>query len=246
MLNFFNMKNRYRSDQMIPDTNVNFKVKTDWGTFYSGRTYYAESYCKRPNSPAFIREYLIHSIDSGDANKFKATFKKRFGKDIIASELKMATTDYESFFTFYDKDGIQAAFDALYRKPGDKINGFTAQRLYSIIFKDMCRDAGNVMMKVYTQKPAFEKYAADYLTKAKTDPKFDGGNYSYATAKSLLGVDPYEDDPGCPCLSEYSSRIVSVMLRRQCDGSLPTLIACYKKMLLDYDPEYYNVIKDKM
>jgi hypothetical protein len=73
------------------------------------------------------------------------------------------------------------------------------------------------------------RYAAD----AKTRSDFDGALASARTVEKLFSK---EERAQFPAMNPYLYRPVGELMRRQCDGSLPALVQCFRTILRDYDP----------
>ena len=234
--------------EKFPDTSVKYTFVNN--TKNEGVAY-AESQCY--TSPAYLYYNMYNALDT-NANTysyfsrtydlhFTSDFKKHFGKNILKERMKMKAIDYyrnpEIFFLF-NGEAFQAAFDSLYRKPSETFKGLSMQKIYNATLKKYCRETADIIALTLKDKPQFDTLAANYMKKAKTDFEFNGLNYSYKATTKIFGEEYY---------NKYScsmpSRIVSVMLRRQCDGSLPVLLKIFKKILKDYDPEFYTEVKDK-
>jgi hypothetical protein len=169
-------------------------------------------------------------------------FRSLFGHDIIKSRIKMAVKDWNGnplYWNHYNAIALKAAFDKLYQRPTGNFEGAALQKIYDASLKDYVRNMTNVVVKVMANKPAFEAQATQYQVKSTTDPEFEGLNFCSA-ATVTLNANLSQD-----CLGDYDERVVGIMLRRQCDGSLPTLLICLKTMLKDYDLEYYNKVNPK-
>ncbi|HBX50102.1 MAG: hypothetical protein A2275_01030 [Bacteroidetes bacterium RIFOXYA12_FULL_35_11] len=214
---------------------------------------YVESQCQ--NSPAYLYYALYMAFDKMTYwNKVSCTYNAKMiskfktisgGKDIIKSRFYQANKDTSepilSEFRFYNGEALKAAFNSIYRKPGDSFKGLSMQKIYDVSLKEYMRDLGKVITVVMSNKAEFTAKAAEYLKKAKTDKTFDGQEYSYPLTEKWFGAESYKKYSCLP----MPSRIVGVMLRRQCDGSLPVLLNCYKTVIKDYDPSYLKEIQGK-
>jgi hypothetical protein len=218
--------------------------------FNSNAKVYPCNFCGR--SPAYEYYSLYISLDSNaywnddsfsyDRN-FTDRFKALFGQDILKTKIKMAQKDYEGKnleWRHYKAEGLKAAFDKLYQKPTDKFHGYPLQKVYNLTCKEYVRGIANLVVKVFSKRPEFDKYAKQYMQDALTKPDFEGQEFGNEVSLKLLGSS--EGD----CIDDYyKSRIVGIMLRRQCDGSLPVLLSSLKIMLKDYDPEYFAKVNAK-
>jgi hypothetical protein len=221
------------------DTTVFFTRKSD----YSDEMEKAYATRKCGSSPTFIAYSFYAGLDTAYTDygaDVTNRYKTLFGTDIIKAKVKIAAKDWEGkpmYWNHFNGLAIKAAFDKLYQKPSGSYQGIGLQKIYNAAMKDYVRDMTNVIIKVMANKPAFEATAKQYLTKATTDPEFDGLSFGGEATEKLIGKFTQ------PCLEEYyGERVVGTMLRRQCDGSLPVLLTCLKTLLKDYDPEFYNKV----
>ncbi|MBC7862729.1 MAG: hypothetical protein IAF38_07115 [Bacteroidia bacterium] len=248
MENLFSEKTRWASPGTFSDTTIKITLKNRYneGTY----TAYPASQCK--SSPAYMYYAFYIPLDSSAYwnyysfsynKKVQNRFTKLFGKNIIS---KRMPTKYQSAgdvheFRFYSGAAMDAAFKKLYKKPTEKFRGFSLQRIYDLTLQSYCRDAGEVICKVKRQDSLFVKLSKNYLKGALNDSTFEGQSFTHEACKQL-GFDP-EKERGICIPAYYHERIVGIMLRRQCDGSLPALLKCLKTLLKDYDPAYYEKIK---
>ena len=215
-----------------------------------GKTQFPSDQCE--TSPAYLYYALYISLDSNAYWNYDACvynkpmtdrFKALFGQDIIKAKIKLAQKDYEGNaieWRHYRAEGIQAAFDKLYQKPSTKFHGYMLQQIYDFSAKQYARDITDVVVRVMARKADFEKYAKQYLQDAQTKKDFEGQDFSNTVSQELLGT------TGNTCIpDEYATRVVGIMLRRQCDGSLPTMLNCLKTVLKDYDAEFFTRVGTK-
>ncbi len=224
------------------DTTVAFMRKEDYGNEMV--QVYAAPKCGE--SPVFIAYSFSAGLDTSYTNygpEVVTRFKTLFGQDIIKSRVKMAAKDYDgnpAVWPQFNALGINAAFGKLYQKPTGTFQGIGLQKLYNLTMKNYVRDMTNVIVKVMAKKPEFEALAKQYMLKATTDPEFDGVSFGWEATEKLKVNFAQE------CLGDYyGARVLGTMLRRQCDGSLPTLFLCLKTVLKDYDPAFYNQVNLK-
>lgn len=229
------------------DPNLPGQFKAQWA---QQKIQYPKNPCG--SSPAYLYYALYMSLDSTAYWNYAAftydkpvtdRFKTLFGQDIIKTRIKMAQKDYAGNtmeWRHYKAEGLQAAFDKLYQKPTTSFHGYGLQQIYNASVKEYARDIARVVAKVMTRKPEFENFAKQYMQDAMNKVDFEGQEFGNAVTGKLVG------QSGNQCVTNgYDTRVVGVMLRRQCDGSLPTLLKCLKTVLKDYDPEFYNQVSSK-
>ncbi len=194
-------------------------------------------------SPGLIPNYLYVRMDTTYGNygpEALARFKSLFGQDLIKARIKTAAMDEEGNqveWNHFSGAALQAAFNKLYQQPTGLFQEIGLQKIYDATLKNYVRETTNVIVKVMSNKPAFEAMAKKYMIKATTDPQFDGIDFSNQATQKLVAKLSQE------CLNDYHDyRIVGAMLRRQCDGSLPMLLSCLKTLLKDYDPGFYKQV----
>lgn len=237
----------------FPDTNVQYPVfvRNDGG--YVG---YVNIYARRQCtvSPSLIYYSFYLPLDTNaywNASSFsynasvRGEFKNLFGEDILKDQItlpvgKNGDSQHPPVFRFFNGKAFSAAFKILYKKPGDEFQGLVLQKIYDATLKDYDRDAGNAISHILSDKKLFKQLADDYLAKAKTDTSFDGVSFTNKAADTLIGKAVYSQ---LKCM-DASNRLVGIMLRREIDGTLPILLANFKAILKDYDPEYYTKVKD--
>lgn len=258
MQSFFGVEDHFVMNPMpntFPDTSLHYS--TEGFNSYNNQSttidLLARKQCTVSPSIIYYQFYLI--LDSNayfntesftyDAN-VRARFKNIFGEDILKSQLTLPvgksheSGDASPVFRFFNGKAFTAGFKKLYKKPDGKFKGLVLQKIYNATLKDYCRDVADIVCKVLSDKTSFQKWADDYLVRAKADTAFNGITYTSHAADALIGTAEYHKLNCCTA----SDRIVGIMLRRQIDGSLPDLLACFKTILMDYDPEYYNKVKN--
>jgi hypothetical protein len=207
---------------------------------------FASPFCYGPST---IPEIFYYGLDttyySDYASEVASRFKALFGADIVKSKVVTAKkyidgSDRNATWNHFNGAAIKAAFDKMYQKPSESFHGIVLQKIYNRSMKKYVRDHTNVLIKVLSNKPLLESYAKELTTGTMTDPEFDGRNLAGLFVIKLK----IKADEENYCLNVNKS--VHLLLRRQCDGSLPALIMCLKTMLKDYDPEYYTKVAAKL
>lgn len=227
------------------DTTIHYSLTENKRT----NTYCAKRQCDA--SPATLYFSLYKPFDPTDPDcgsyycfmydkDMQGRFKGLFGRDILKQQIVSARKDSKkTVLRYFNTETIQATFNKVYMKPEIQFRGIGLQTVYNFVLKSYCRDAGEIIRQSLSQKALFEKLSAGYLEQMKKDTLFDGKTYSENAAIQLLGEKAKRQ---YSCLeSRLSGTIIGIMLRRQCDGTLPVIVNCFKTVLKDYDPEYYTV-----
>jgi hypothetical protein len=228
--------------------DVNLKLKS-LNYFGEEEDRYLKNACNMPSAHLYYQ--LVIAFDTKNLfwnhyaffNKeyplMQQNFKELFGQDALAQLVPMAqkTPDEKDFqkFRFFNGKGLKAAFDKLYKKPQEKFENIcTYQKVYDIALKGVFASATSLIIDVMKNKKDFEACAKEYLEKAKKDPNFDGQVFTNQCTQKLLGEKEYE--------CGQANRIVGMLLRRQCDGTLPVVLSCLKQIVKDYDNDTFKKI----
>lgn len=196
----------------------------------------------------------IDNENVNGSNEFNETFKATFGANITGKKVRMAAHYVDEntkkkvydTFAFYAKEGVQKAFDKLYVKPTANFEGYSMKKLYDLAVKDYLRDFSKLLVYLLnTKKDVFEQASKTYLLKATTDKDFYHGDITEPALKRLFPTEASKLK--YPAFSEeINSSIIGSLLRRQCEGTLPTLVNCIKTVLKDYDPEGLKIFAGKL
>jgi hypothetical protein len=175
---------------------------------------------------------------------FNKLFIKQFGKSLFGKHVPMSKDEngYASTFFFYSPIGIKAAFDKLYVKPNNKLEVATYQTIYNLTAKEYMRDFTKFLAHIMSQKSTLNVLGARYLKNAKANKGFRPNIEANYALEKLFPTDASRQQ-----FPAFTNEIVaddlSTLLRRQCDGTLPTLLNCLKTVLKDYDSEALKLIK---
>ncbi len=232
--------------ESYPDTNIVFTPKAE----SNKKSILSKTFYGIPAPYTFAE--AVDPINGYFSKEFNETFTQTFGKPILGKTITMASFYVDedtkkkvfSEFTFYDKNGVQAAFDKLYVKPTEDFEGYSMKKLYDLTAKEYMRDFTKLMVYLMNKKPLFIKISADYLAKAKADKNFKPRNVCPGYMKQLF---PKELDAKqfTAFQGEIYESTLGSLIRRQCDGTMPVLLNCLKTVLKDYDPEALKLIKGK-
>lgn len=209
-----------------------------------------KSYCG--NSPAYFSSdissamVVVDTINNEEKYvELPESFKRIYGKTL----LKKAPAELKNFKNiFYDGAALQEAFNKTYVKPNTNLDGFVMQKVYDISIKEFARVCTKVMIDVLQNKTKFNQQVTAYKS-LKQKHYYSGINFCYEASGKILGEDYVEKKltpKEASCITEKSSRIVGMMMRRQIDGSLPAILTCIKTVLKDYDPTFYEQVKNKL
>ncbi len=222
-----------------PDSTLITQIEVDG----EKRTLGAYSKCYLSPADMYTTAFAsLYTTEIKNSTPIK-NFKIAFGTDLFKPALKMASlemgTNKKATMNMFNTLALKQAFDKMYLKPTENFEGMALQKLYNTSLKDYMHDVCNVVADVMKKKIQFTKLAAAYKVNASTKKYFDGISESYSASEKLLGDNEYT------CIDNRQSRIVGMLLRRQIDGSLPTVLACLKTIIKDYDPEFYTEISTK-
>lgn len=196
------------------------------------------------------------------ATRFNLIAQRATGTDLISGTL---TSKYKGFYAEYyahnhtlqiNPVGLQKLFDAVYISPQTHVLGCNAQKLYDASFKAYIRTLAEMTASTVSH-PNFKPFAQAYHQAAYTDTTlgFDGVEYLAEQTQALMpnefqrfqAVVPPAEYFGQPQpVNAYYSSLVGILLRRHLDGSLPTLLACLKRVLKDYDPGAYTLYGNRL
>jgi len=236
-------------ETMWADSTMIIKRLSSWDTTRT-ETIGPRSLCN--SNPVYFYYGLALSIGAGDVgDKYEKealiNFKQAFGKDLLGHSLQLPGKDYNKkpmYLKQFKADALKKAFDKLYKKPTEDFDGFAMQQIYDVTVKEYFRSCARVIADIMKKKPTFILLAADFKKKAVTNKDFYGPDAAYDIQKNILG-DDYTPGQGMDSCMDGVDKLIGMMVRRQIDGTLPTLLSCTKTMLKDYDPEFYATIQSK-
>lgn len=177
-----------------------------------------------------------------------------WGQGFEFSDRPSRQTASRQTLAYYSPQALQQLFDRLYLPPTASVAGVPARRVYDAVFRDYARGVAQVWAAALANGPALKALAQRYEAEAFAADTvlFDGFNFARDHAPSLLGpqlasdIEKHRQLLNQPATTTQASvpllladRLVGILLRRQMDGSLPTVLACFKRVLKDYDPEAY-------
>jgi hypothetical protein len=226
---------RYDS-KIHPDTTITFGPSID----KQGKTVLTKGLYGLPNAWQYAN--ALDDKNNYDSPEFNKNFTNAFGASLHGKTITMAN-EYDGKkeqFVGFSGNGLLAAFNKLYIKPTDDFEGYKMKTIYKFACKDYVRDLTKLMAHLMTKKTLFTQLSNDYLNKAKTTKDFhpqivlDGYINKLLPGKEREKFKDFEET--------VSTNTIGALMRRQMDGSLPTLLNCLKTVLKDYDPEALKFI----
>ncbi len=194
------------------------------------------------------------AIDEKASYSWQDWYGKSFSNNyqrLLSTNLIKKSVDIKSGtkFNYFDEIALEKTFNALYKKPTEKFKGVaTYQRIYDISVKGYGIEVADFIAKVMRNKKGFEKVTALYKKQMETSEEFYGNSYPDKTWQTIFPLAELEKDgdyynyPQLKC--GYASDILLMLIRRNIDGTLPTLLKCFKQILQDYDKTTFNSYKD--
>jgi hypothetical protein len=174
-------------------------------------------------------------IASNSATFFDAATIRAAFKQLFAWEPPEHNPEAPGFagntFNKYDAKKIKALFDRYYMKPTDMFGQIPAQAVYDVAFKRWVTRLANEIATVKGKVPKskWPKLFKEYQAAAKANgTAFKGQEFLKQLAQNVA-----EEDPAM----EGAGRALGIILRRNADGTWPTVAGLLKKVIADYDPE---------
>ena len=166
-----------------------------------------------------------------DARKFDTLFQAAFSAPLIQDVREYETSTEvrgAPALVAYNPAALSAAFRRLYVKPTDSLCDEQAQAVYDRVFRGWIRSSARILQQLTDKENGrwLPRVAAAYEQAALTNPAFDGTQTTGKLANEA-GIDSYQDE-----------RLVGLIVRRQIDGTLPTIREILAAVLKDYDPTF--------
>jgi hypothetical protein len=234
----------YYNASRHPDTNIVF-INTRDNSYTTPNKYVLV--CQ--NGMGIPNAFKIAEIINNDYANYKdpvfnADFKKMFGLNLTAGTINFKPNEYGTDRIYkYSPIALKTAFDKLYVKPTGTLEGYTYQKLYNLSAKEYMRDMAKYFSFLFTHpRFNFKQFCAKFLKDAQTKTNFRAFAEIQKMQETIFSSD--EQREKFKHFSEWiSTDDLAFLVRRQCDGSLPTLLACFKTILKDYDPEALKLVK---
>ncbi len=206
---------------------------------------YPASQCE--SQPSYMYYGLVIAFDRKNAywndgsffrnDEFKNNFKNIAGKDPI-KEIKKMKSGAE--FRFFNGDALENAMDKLLPQTNDQLQNIPYQKIYDITLKDYFAESCEIIKIALQDRKLFNKLSADYLKKAMKNEGFDGQNYTYDCVEKI-----FKQEIQKKCLpNKAEMRILGMLMRRQCDGSLKNVLNSLKKVLQRFDNATFEKYKN--
>jgi hypothetical protein len=219
------------------------------------KNYFLQDFCPNVMGTTGIYGAFQRAIDENAdygwygwyGDSFFKNYKRLLNVNLIKKrvELKNGTK-----FNHFDALALEKTFQAMYKKPTEKFKGlFTYQRIYDVSAKKAFAECADFIAEVMKNKKGFEKVANEYKQNMESE-EFYGASLPEKTwenifDKSKLVEDGeyyyYNFEKNCG----YGNDLMLMMVRRNIDGTLPTILKLFKQILQDYDKTTFEKYKDK-
>jgi hypothetical protein len=191
-------------------------------------------------SPGFISRYTEDIIgENYFSEEFENKFRDKLGLKPFA---KIVIPANKEPWNFWSGAAIEKVFNTYYGGPKNKFQQVTYGYIYQVAAKNYMRDYIKILNTLLVEnKSEWLKSCNIYYNKAMTDPNFNGLSESYKVAEKLINQQARLE------LKVIEPNLVvgpvGEIMRRQIDGSLPSILKCIKAILKDYDPKGYMMLK---
>ncbi|XDD51297.1 hypothetical protein AB3N59_05910 [Leptospira sp. WS92.C1] len=144
-----------------------------------------------------------------------------------------------SFFVFYNSSGLILLFKKILDDRDSYLRSKNMQTLYDANVKHWFRNKVSIIREIMKNKEQFRNSVRAYQNAVFHSSDFDGAIMSRRIAEELvcskyefrLAIDPEK--------KECDERWIGMLIRRQIDGSLPTLLSIIHRFLFVLDSEEY-------
>jgi hypothetical protein len=159
-------------------------------------------------------------------DSFVANYKRLLGTNLIKKRVETKTG---TKFNYFDAVAIETTFKALYKKPTDKFKGIaTYQRIYDASMKEFAIESAAFIADVMQNKKGFEEVTAKYKKAMETSEEFYGSSLPEKVWETIFDKSKLQKDGDYYYYPEkkcgYTHDILLTMVRRNIDGTLPTLL----------------------
>jgi hypothetical protein len=226
-----------------PDTLTRFIDSTGIGESISqssGRYLIRSVESSYYGTPGFLYKYTRDIFNSDyPTDAFVNEFKKEFG---LSPFTETKITAKKETWHFWSGAAVERAFNRYYGGPDNQFQHVTFGFMYNVAAKKYMTDYVKIIYHVLgTKKAEWITLCAEYKEKALHDSSFDGSMASYYASEKLFTPKDLQSLKVIPV--NYLSIPVGQLMRRQIDGSLPSIVKCLRLFLKDYDPENYRVLQ---
>lgn len=176
-------------------------------------------------------------VDESTPESARAALKKLLPGLVSANDPATAIAAYKPA-------AVKDAFAKLYFGPKETRALLVAQAVYDTMFKayvtKWARDIATVLQKVpAADQVKLAKAYKDAFAKGKADSSFYAPSFLHEQSEKISPPDAQGD-------VAINYRALGFVLRRQMDGSLPTVRAALTQVIKDYDPKLFEEIGDKL
>ncbi len=192
------------------------------------------------SAPGYLDYYLEDIIGINSKSKyFEIEFLNKIGTKPYS---RTVITANNSLWHFWSGEAIEKVFNKYYGNPSNRFQQVTYGYIYDVGAKKYMRDYVKILNYfLVDKKKEWISACNNYYTKAMNDKDFSALGESDYTAHELLGNKEKFHFIAIDTNSLYKP--VGELMRRQIDGSLPSIIKCIRKILKDYDPETLDLLK---
>ncbi|MFN5360093.1 MAG: hypothetical protein ACK5CC_05080 [Bacteroidota bacterium] len=191
-------------------------------------------------TPGFLYKYTRDMFNADyPTDDFVREFKKEFGLSPFA-EIRF-TAKKEAWY-FWSGSAVVRAFNRYYGGPDNRFQHVTYGFMYKVAAKKYMTDYVKLIKHILVdKKEEWLSLCSDYKEKALHDSTFDGSMASYHATEKLLTSKDLQSLKVIPV--NYLYIPIGQLMRRQIDGSLPSIVECLRVFLKDYDPENYQLLQ---
>ena len=239
-----NPNKQYRFEpSFYPDTLTRFIDSTGIGESIStsnGRYLMRSVESSYYGTPGFLYKYTRDLFNADYPTlDFVREFKKEFG---ISPFTETMVTAKKEAWHFWSGSAVVSAFNKYYGGPNNRFQHVTYGFMYKVAAKKFMTDYVKIINHLLVEKKEeWLKSCADYKEKALHDSTFDGSMASYHATEKLFTSKDLQSLQVIPV--NYLYIPIGQLMRRQIDGSLPSIVECLRTFLKDYDPENYRVLE---
>jgi hypothetical protein len=192
------------------------------------------------SAPGYLDNYLEDIIGLRSNSKdFEVEFFKEIG---VKPYKKTLITANNSEWHFWSGEAIEKVFNKYYGNPSNKFQQATYGFIYDVGAKKYMRDYVKILNYLLVdKKKEWLSACNNYYTKAMNDSDFSALGESDYIAHKMLGNKEKFHFIAIDTNSLYKP--FGELIRRQIDGSLPSITKCIRKILKDYDPETLDLLR---
>ncbi|MCG6168685.1 hypothetical protein [Leptospira sanjuanensis] len=187
----------------------------------------------RCNNPICFQDALLH-WNFEDAKILGSATQTLIGVSLITKIEKLPNG---SFFVFYNPSGIVLLFKKILDDRDSYLRNPNMQKIYDAEVKQWFRNKISIIREIMQNKERFRKIAVEYRNAAFNRADFNGAETSRKIAEELV-CSKYEFKLSIdPDKKECDERWIGMLIRRQIDGTLPTILSIINRFLFVFDSE---------